>query len=71
MPSELCPKVCEHFAMVHHSVCEFTEELKAKYRRNNYCTSANYLDFINRFIMLLRENRKRGVTQISRLISGM
>lgn len=44
--------------MVHLSVQEYSEEFKTVYKRNNFSTPKNYLDFINNYIAFLRDKRK-------------
>ena len=44
--------------MVHLSVQEYSEEFKAVYKRNNFSTPKNYLDFINNYIAFLKDKRK-------------
>jgi dynein heavy chain len=39
-------KVTQHLVMVHLSVQKFSVDFKAIYKRNNYSTPKNYLDFI-------------------------
>jgi len=51
-------KVIDHLVMVHLSVQEYSEEFKTVYKRNNFSTPKNYLDFINNYIAFLRDKRK-------------
>lgn len=44
--------------MVHLSVQKFSTEYKEIYKRNNFSTPKNYLDFINNYILFLRDKRK-------------
>jgi dynein heavy chain len=51
-------KVTQHLVLVHLSVQKYSEDFKAIYKRNNYSTPKNYLDFINNYILFLKEKRK-------------
>lgn len=51
-------KVTDHLVMVHLSVQKFSTEYKLVYKRDNFSTPKNYLDFINNYIKFLREKRK-------------
>jgi dynein heavy chain len=44
--------------MVHLSVGKFSDDFKTIYKRNNFSTPKNYLDFINNYINFLRDKRK-------------
>jgi dynein heavy chain, axonemal len=39
-------KVCEHLVLCHQSVQQYSEEFFNKFKRKNYSTPKNYLDFI-------------------------
>lgn len=43
-------KVTQHIVMVHLSVQEFSIEFKQKYKRDNFSTPKNFLDFINNYL---------------------
>lgn len=51
-------KVIDHLVMVHLSVQDYSEEFKNVYKRSNYSTPKNYLDFINNYISFLKNKRK-------------
>jgi len=57
--------------MVHLSVGKYSEDFKAIYKRNNYSTPKNYLDFINNYMVFLRDKRKRADRQVTKLDSGL
>jgi dynein heavy chain len=44
--------------MVHISVQKFSTEYKVVYKRDNFSTPKNYLDFISNYIKFLKEKRK-------------
>ena len=64
-------KVTEHLVMVHLSVQKFSNEYKTTYKRNNFSTPKNYLDFINNYINFLREKRKFMDSQVRRFDGGL
>lgn len=57
--------------MVHLSVQEYSEEFKAIYKRNNFSTPKNYLDFINNYINFLKNKRKLMDSMVRRLDGGL
>jgi dynein heavy chain len=57
--------------MVHLSVQEYSEEFKNVYKRNNYSTPKNYLDFISNYISFLKEKRKMMDSMVRRLDGGL
>jgi dynein heavy chain len=64
-------KVTEHLVMVHLSVQRYSEDFKAIYKRNNYSTPKNYLDFINNYIAFLKDKRKAMDNLVRRLEGGL
>ena len=57
--------------MVHLSVQKFSEDYKNIYKRNNFSTPKNYLDFINNYILFLRDKRKFMDAQVRRYDGGL
>jgi dynein heavy chain len=57
--------------MVHLSVQEYSEEFKTIYKRNNYSTPKNYLDFISNYISFLKDKRKLMDAMVRRLDGGL
>jgi dynein heavy chain len=64
-------KVIEHLVMVHLSVQKYSEDFKAIYKRANYSTPKNYLDFINNYIGFLKNKRKYMDNLVKRLEGGL
>ena len=64
-------KVTEHLVMVHLSVQTYSLEFKAVFKRNNYSTPKNYLDFISNYIAFLRDKRKLYEGLVRRLEGGL
>jgi dynein heavy chain len=56
---------------VHTSVGEACKEFALKWRRLNYVTPKNYLDYINTYGRLLEENRQANGVLCNRLESGL
>lgn len=46
LKEEFKPKVIDHIVMIHQSVQQYSEDFMNVYKRRNYSTPKNYLDFI-------------------------
>jgi dynein heavy chain len=44
--------------MIHQSVQEYSVDFETIYKRKNFSTPKNYLDFIDNYIKFLANNRK-------------
>jgi len=64
-------RVIEHLVMVHLSVQKYSLDFKAIYKRNNFSTPKNYLDFINNYIGFLKSKRKYMENLVTRLEGGL
>jgi dynein heavy chain len=64
-------KVCEHLVTCHSSVQVYSKEFELKFKRKNFSTPKNYLDFINNYIKFLNNNRKRMTNAVTRLEGGL
>lgn len=64
-------KVTQHLVMVHLSVQKFSADYKEIYKRNNFSTPKNYLDFINNYINFLKDKRKFMDAQVRRYDGGL
>lgn len=71
IPSEHKSSVVSHMVGVHMSVAVFSQEFQQKYRRTNYVTPKNYLDYINTYNRLLRDNRDLNGRLCARLETGL
>jgi len=56
--------IISHVVDVHLSVEEYSTLFRHKWRRPNYATPKNFLDFINRYLMLLEEKDKYILGQV-------
>jgi dynein heavy chain, axonemal len=63
--------VCNHIVLCHQSVQDYSKEFEAKYKRKNYSTPKNYLDFIKNYITFLDDNRRRMTNSVVRLEGGL
>jgi dynein heavy chain len=63
--------VTQHLVLVHLSVQKFSIDFKAIYKRNNYSTPKNYLDFINNYVDFLGDKRKLFDALVRRLEGGL
>lgn len=57
--------------MVHLSVQKFSEDFKTIYKRNNFSTPKNYLDFIKNYMDFLAQKRKTMDGMVRRLDGGL
>lgn len=57
--------------MIHQSVQDYSREFELVYKRKNFSTPKNYLDFIDNYIKFLANNRKFIDSQIRRLEGGL
>jgi dynein heavy chain, axonemal len=64
-------KVTEHLVMVHLSVQTFSTEFKTVYKRNNFSTPKNYLDFIKNYMTFLSDKRRLFDSMVRRLEGGL
>ncbi|KAI8916282.1 dynein heavy chain and region D6 of dynein motor-domain-containing protein [Gorgonomyces haynaldii] len=71
IPQEHRSAVVAHMVGVHQSVGTFSIEFQQKYRRTNYVTPKNYLDYISTYNKLLMENRELNGKLCTRLETGL
>ncbi|KAJ3144485.1 Dynein heavy chain 10, axonemal [Geranomyces variabilis] len=71
VPPEHRSAIVQHMVGVHLSVGEASSEFLQKYRRANYVTPKNYLDYVNTYNRLLEENRELNARSCARLESGL
>lgn len=46
LKDELKPKVIDHFVMIHQSIQQYSDDFMNVYKRKNYSTPKNFLDFL-------------------------
>jgi dynein heavy chain len=63
--------VIEHLVVVHLSVQKFSNDFKMIYKRNNFSTPKNYLDFIKNYMNFLGSKRKLMDSLVRRLDGGL
>jgi dynein heavy chain len=71
VPADHRNSILTHMVAVHLSVCDKSIEFLQKWRRENYVTPKNYLDFVHTYMNLLKEKRENIGRQCSRLESGL
>nr|KAJ3423035.1 Dynein heavy chain 10, axonemal [Polyrhizophydium stewartii] len=71
IPADVRSSVVAHMVGVHLSVGVFSADFLQKYRRANYVTPKNYLDYISTYNRLLEENRELNGKLCARLESGL
>ncbi|KAH7817501.1 dynein haevy chain 5, inner dynein arm 1 alpha [Monocercomonoides exilis] len=71
LPDEHHENIILHMVSVHKSMSKFNQDFFNKMRRHNYVTPKNYLDYINNYKKLLRENRKKFDEQAEHLQQGV
>ena len=57
--------------MIHLSVQKYSEDFEAIYKRKNFSTPKNYLDFIANYMQFLEQNRKKLTNAVVRLEGGL
>ena len=68
---ELVPKIIEHITMIHVSVQKYSIDFEQIYKRKNYSTPKNYLDFIKNYMTFLDQKRKMLDSSVTRLEGGL
>ncbi len=68
---ELRSPVTDHIVMIHQSVQKYSVDYETMYKRKNYSTPKNYLDFIQNYIKFLQNNRKHIDGLVRRLEGGL
>ncbi|KAI8847268.1 dynein heavy chain and region D6 of dynein motor-domain-containing protein [Chytridium lagenaria] len=71
VPQEHRASIVSHMVNVHLSVGDVSTAFLQKYRRANYVTPKNYLDYISTYNRLLQENRELNGKLCLRLESGL
>ncbi|KAJ3097104.1 Dynein heavy chain 10, axonemal [Phlyctochytrium planicorne] len=71
VPTEHRSSIVSHMVRVHLSVGDVSLAFLQKYRRANYVTPKNYLDYISTYNKLLQENRELNGKLCLRLESGL
>ena len=68
---ELFPKIIDHITMIHISVQKYSSDFDTIYKRKNYSTPKNYLDFIKNYMKFLGDKRKSIDMSVTRLEGGL
>jgi dynein heavy chain len=68
---EIRQPITDHIVMIHQSVQKYSVDFETIYKRKNYSTPKNYLDFIYNYIKFIANNRKFIESQIRRLEGGL
>jgi dynein heavy chain len=71
IPAENRKAIVSHMVSVHQSVGVYSAQYLQKYRRVNYVTPKNYLDYISSYNKLLAENRDLNTKMSNRLETGL
>jgi dynein heavy chain len=71
VPKQHREDIINHIVSVHLSVGIASNEFLQKYRRCNYITPKNYLDYINAYFKLLKEKRDTNGQLCARLETGL
>ena len=64
-------KTKDHIVMIHLSVQKYSEDFEAIYKRKNFSTPKNYLDFIDNYMKFLEQKRKKLTNAVVRLEGGL
>lgn len=71
IPEELRKSVTDHIVMIHQSVQRFSVTFEQIYKRKNFSTPKNYLDFIQNYIKFLGDKRDKCDSSVRRLEGGL
>ncbi|KAI9102678.1 dynein heavy chain and region D6 of dynein motor-domain-containing protein [Phlyctochytrium arcticum] len=71
IPAEHRSAIVQHMVGVQTSVVAASAEFLQKFRRANYVTPKNYLDYVSTYNRLLEENRENNTKSCQRLESGL
>lgn len=71
LDEELRQPITDHIVMIHQSVQQYSVEFETVYKRKNFSTPKNYLDFIDNYIKFLTTNRKLIDSNVRRLEGGL
>lgn len=71
LEEELREPITDHVVMIHQSVQDYSTQYKKIYKRNNFSTPKNYLDFISNYMKFLADNRKKINSNVQRLGGGL
>jgi dynein heavy chain len=71
LDDEIRQPITDHIVMIHQSVQDYSRDFELIYKRKNFSTPKNYLDFIDNYIKFLANNRKFIDSQIRRLEGGL
>jgi dynein heavy chain len=71
LPEEIKPRVIEHIVMIHQSIQKYSEDFFNVYKRRNYSTPKNYLDFIQSYKKFLYDKRILLDRNVTRLTGGL
>jgi len=71
LPADMRQPVTDHITGVHLGVQKYSLEFKEIYKRANFSTPKNYLDFITNYIKFLKDRRKMLDNSVSRLEGGL
>ncbi|KAI9144584.1 dynein heavy chain and region D6 of dynein motor-domain-containing protein [Paraphysoderma sedebokerense] len=71
VPNGLRSGIVQHMVKVHASVATASTEYLQRWRRTNYVTPKNYLDYVNTYISFLKEKREINGRSVDRLESGL
>ncbi|ORZ35435.1 dynein heavy chain and region D6 of dynein motor-domain-containing protein [Catenaria anguillulae PL171] len=71
VPNEYKDNIVSHMVTVHLSISAASAEFLQRWRRTNFVTPKNYLDYVNFYISLLKNQRDTNGKQCTRLESGL
>ncbi|KAL7749213.1 hypothetical protein RI367_005365 [Sorochytrium milnesiophthora] len=71
VPAEYMQHVVRHMVKVHQSISDASAVFLQRWRRTNYVTPKNYLDYVLFYIRLLKEQREANGKLCVRLESGL
>lgn len=71
LEDEMRGPITDHIVLIHTSVQQYSAEYESVYKRRNYSTPKNYLDFITNYMKFLSDKRKSIDSGVRRLEGGL
>lgn len=71
LEDEMRQPINDHVVLVHQSVQKFSQQFESIYKRKNFSTPKNYLDFIQNYMSFLKKNRIQIDKNVARLEAGL
>mmetsp|Transcript_12497 Transcript_12497/g.8721 ORF Transcript_12497/g.8721 Transcript_12497/m.8721 type:complete len:138 (+) Transcript_12497:5731-6144(+) len=71
LDAELRQPITDHIVLIHQSVQQYSIDFENIYKRKNFSTPKNYLDFIDSYCIFLKKKRNKIDSNVVRLEGGL